>query len=428
MTTDRDFDRIAAAWLADGPEVLSDRVLDAVVDRIHLTRQRRATRVPWRFTTMSMSARVAALIAVGALVAVGLFAVGGIGQKAETIPPPTAPAVVAPSLSATTSPPATAAPISLDATFVSPWHGYSVSYPSDWTATPSTAAWMPGTTTLWGDPALDDLRSDDIRFSGTSQLFGSQSGDEWLVSYCEEQALDCADPKGSWESTKVDGHPAYVDWDGVPALPGTVAPGGMLFEVVVPYGDRGYVFTMDGALDRATFDAFLATITLSPGDAIDLPPLTGTFTSPTYGYSAGVADGWSTHPASQRWRGYDNEPPNMDGIDIGGTDTGLGAASQRLVGQTYDAFLAAFHESGIRGAAPGCDGGDPAAWPAIQIGDQTGGLEMMCNAAEALVHVGDRVYVFDWGNSTFETGSHLPLRSWEEWLKSVAFDPESAKK
>ena len=36
MTTDRDFDRIAAAWLADGPEELSDRVLDSVADQIHL--------------------------------------------------------------------------------------------------------------------------------------------------------------------------------------------------------------------------------------------------------------------------------------------------------------------------------------------------------------------------------------------------------
>ena len=43
MTTDRDFDRIAMAWLADGPDELSDRVLDTVVDQIHLTRQRRAS-------------------------------------------------------------------------------------------------------------------------------------------------------------------------------------------------------------------------------------------------------------------------------------------------------------------------------------------------------------------------------------------------
>ena len=42
MTTERDFDRIATAWLADGPDELSERVIDAAVDQIHLTRQRRA--------------------------------------------------------------------------------------------------------------------------------------------------------------------------------------------------------------------------------------------------------------------------------------------------------------------------------------------------------------------------------------------------
>ena len=60
MTTDSDLDRISRAWLVDGPDELSDRVLDAVSDQIHLTRQRRATRPPWRFSTMTVPARVAA--------------------------------------------------------------------------------------------------------------------------------------------------------------------------------------------------------------------------------------------------------------------------------------------------------------------------------------------------------------------------------
>ena len=71
MTTDRDFDRIAMAWLADGPEELSDRVLDAVVDEIHVTRQRHALRLPWRFPSMTTPARVAAAAVIGVL------AVGG---------------------------------------------------------------------------------------------------------------------------------------------------------------------------------------------------------------------------------------------------------------------------------------------------------------------------------------------------------------
>jgi heat shock protein HslJ len=54
MTDARDFDRLAAAYLADGPTQLADRVLDAALDEVHLTSQRRVTRgVPWRFPIMN---------------------------------------------------------------------------------------------------------------------------------------------------------------------------------------------------------------------------------------------------------------------------------------------------------------------------------------------------------------------------------------
>ncbi|TFG69136.1 MAG: hypothetical protein E4H24_01620 [Thermomicrobiales bacterium] len=105
MKTDNDFDRIAMAWLADGPEELSDRVLDAVVDEIHVTRQRHALGLPWRFLTMTTPTRVATAAVIGVLVVGGAFfafnrsqtAVGGPGPS----PTPSVTAVpsVAPSAS-----------------------------------------------------------------------------------------------------------------------------------------------------------------------------------------------------------------------------------------------------------------------------------------------------------------------------------------
>ena len=75
MTPDRDFERIALAWLADGPEELSDRVMDAVVDEIHLTKQRHGLRLPRRFESMNTPARVAAAAVIGVLALGGaLFA------------------------------------------------------------------------------------------------------------------------------------------------------------------------------------------------------------------------------------------------------------------------------------------------------------------------------------------------------------------
>ena len=96
MTTDRDFDRIATAWLADGPEELSERVLDAVVDEIHVTRQRHALRLPRRFESMSTPARVAAAALIGVLAIGGAFyalnsqpSVGGPGPTPSASASPT---------------------------------------------------------------------------------------------------------------------------------------------------------------------------------------------------------------------------------------------------------------------------------------------------------------------------------------------------
>jgi hypothetical protein len=422
MTTDRDFDRIAMAWLADGPDELSDRVLDAAIDQIHLTRQRRALRVPWRFPTMTTPARVAAAAAIGVLV---------IGGALFTMRPSSSVGGPSPTPTPSASPTASSALPPLSDTFTSSRHGYSVNHPAGWTITPATRVWAPGTTTLWGDPALDSLTGADVRFVATSQrLPAGQTSAQWLRAYCElggQGPTTCADVTNVWELIQIAGLNAYVDTNGIPAGGGTVFPGGKLFEALLVTGDRAYVLTMDGNLERAAFDAVLATVQLAPEDAVDLPPLTARFRSPTYGYSIGIADGWTTKPATERWVGPDNSGPVIDQVSMSGTDTSLTAASQKLpIGTTYAAWLASFHENTIANVPKNCDGGDPSTWPAIAIGPETGRLEMLCNAAEALVQVGDRVYVFDWSNARFDKESQLGIASWVRLLESVTFDPGAA--
>ena len=51
--TDNEFDRTARAWLADGPNQISDRALRAALDEIHVTRQRRAWWPARRLSRMS---------------------------------------------------------------------------------------------------------------------------------------------------------------------------------------------------------------------------------------------------------------------------------------------------------------------------------------------------------------------------------------
>ena len=433
MTLDRDFERIASAWLADGPTELSDRVIDVVVDQIHLTRQRRAPRVPWRFRTMSMPARVVALIAVGALAIAGAVVIAGIGGR------------FSPSQTTQPSAPPTGATISippLTKSFTSPRLGYSVKYPDPWTTTPARVVWAPGNTIAWGDGAMDELTGATARLSVASQPVPDGPGSspmsdaDWMSSYCRaDTALgmskaDCDAQVAAWPVVKIGGFNGKVDLDGEKALPGTIGRVGesLVYDAVVVVAGRAYAFTLDGHVDRPYFEALLATVVLDPGNAVDLPTLDETFQSPSYGFSVASSSAWTTTAAQQRWVGLDNGDTVTDKIAIAGTDTTFYGASQSLGNQTYDQFLAAFHANTVSGVPAGCDGGAPSSWPPIQVGDQTGSLEMLCNAAEALVHVDKYVYVFDWGNSTFNTDQHLTFAAWKVLLQSISFDPITANR
>lgn len=94
MTTNSEFDRHAAAFLADGPTELADRVLDAALREVHQTRQRRRWSMPWRTSLMSL--RLSAGIGIAIVAVAGLAAFSLIGG---TAPPP----VATPSPAATAS-------------------------------------------------------------------------------------------------------------------------------------------------------------------------------------------------------------------------------------------------------------------------------------------------------------------------------------
>lgn len=111
MNTNRDFDRLTSSWLAAGPSELNDRVLEAALDEVHLTKQRRRTTVPWRTPTLTTPQRLAAAIAIVAIVGVAglnLFRGSDVGG-------PTPAPSSSPTTSPTTSPSATA--ISASRTF-----------------------------------------------------------------------------------------------------------------------------------------------------------------------------------------------------------------------------------------------------------------------------------------------------------------------
>jgi galactose oxidase-like protein/Kelch motif protein len=106
MTTPRDPDELLAAYLAQGMETLPDRVVDAVLDEIHRTRQQAVIGL-WRTRSMSRTALGAAAV-VAVLVLGGTFYLTRPSQPAIGGPSPTPGVSSSPGESA--SPPATASP------------------------------------------------------------------------------------------------------------------------------------------------------------------------------------------------------------------------------------------------------------------------------------------------------------------------------
>jgi hypothetical protein len=130
MTHQRELDRILDAFLADGHDEVADRVIDAALDQIDHTRQRRALRMPRRFQAMPMLTRLAAAAVIGVIAVGGAFFLGQRGQPAAVGGPSQTPGASA-SHSETVSPSAGPSP--------------SVVAPraASWTATGSmiTAGW-----------------------------------------------------------------------------------------------------------------------------------------------------------------------------------------------------------------------------------------------------------------------------------------------
>ena len=102
MTTPRDPDSLLAAYLADGIDVLPDRVVDAVLDEAHRTRQRVVfgpRRTPVMNSTIKVILAAAAVIAV-VVAGVSLLprndaAVGGPSSTSPSAPPSTSPSATA---------------------------------------------------------------------------------------------------------------------------------------------------------------------------------------------------------------------------------------------------------------------------------------------------------------------------------------------
>ena len=202
---------------------------------------------------MSTRGRLAATVVVAAL-----------ATACASNPAPTAPAAVATSSTATAV--ASSALPKLDATFVSPWYGYAVRYPMTWITTDGKGPWPPGQVLRHDDPRLDVIEGSteagQVRFVAASQPVPAGTTAQQFGS--TENPFTCPPGDRLSKVLTVDGAPAFVTLNGCPSEGGL---GGLIWDVVVISGGRGYDFTIDGALESPDASAWLASIRLHPTSA-----------------------------------------------------------------------------------------------------------------------------------------------------------------
>ena len=144
MTTDRETTRIVRSWMQLGVDQMPERVLDAVLDELPTTPQRRSLRPAWRSLQMPNVIKLAAAAVAVLVVAVVGFqllpASGGIGGPAAT-PAPTGTPTPVPTHTPTPSPSpsviavgATNTPLKAGTYRVAdPFKPFTISFPAPWT-------------------------------------------------------------------------------------------------------------------------------------------------------------------------------------------------------------------------------------------------------------------------------------------------------
>ena len=185
----------------------------------------------------------------------------------------------------------------LTRTFVSPTNGFSVKHPDRVTLTPAKDDWGGGNdrpnegfdVVETGLSAVFSGASTDIPPAGS--LSSELPIDDWADEISDGWPGGCGEPRSKQAEIAIDGRS------------GRISECANRIEATVVAGGRFYLFILSHDRDdaRAVFDAFAATIELTPETAVFLPKMTGRFVSPTYGYSFKYLDRGGLTQATELW-------------------------------------------------------------------------------------------------------------------------------
>jgi hypothetical protein len=326
----------------------------------------------------------------------------------------------------------------LTTTFVSPTNGFSVKHPDGVAPTQGEAK------DEWGSENDGAMTEVDVIDAGLSAVFkgasaeipfedGSDgfSADDWVHG----NRPDVCGPSRS--------QPAEITIDG---WSGLVSECEKRIEATVVAGGRLYFFTLehDRSDARAVFDAFAATIDLTPETAVDPvdPPwvvvqrrnMKATFVSSINGYSFKYWDRGGLEPATELWDPA-NQPSPVEGLGGYGAayqdefdfvETGYGAvflsASTRIPeGVSIDEWV---DEAVGKYLPPGCYG-PRNQQERITIDGQPGRISHDCADWVAATVVKDgRLYLFMLGH---DGGPRDDARQvFDFWVDTIELTPETA--
>ncbi len=297
-------------------------------------------------------------------------------------------------------------------TFVSPRNGFSVEYPNsgEVTVTPATDLW---------DPLLEDDYRVDVLETGSGAVFKGSSfafpgGPLSIDDYIDEYVTNgCEPPRGQ---ITIDGQSGRIS-EGCPnEIVATVVAGGRIYQFTL-LDDRGDA--------RAVFDAFAATIRLTPETAVDFPNLTTgtmgrTFVSPTYGYSFAYIDRGGLVPATELWDPVNQQfdvdfDDRFDAVETGFAAYFESASTEIPDGVSIDAWVDEY-------ISPGDGCGVPRSEQAeITIDGQPGRIAECPNQIEATVVAGGRLYLFILGHERSDARAFF-----DAWVATIDLTPETA--
>ena len=196
-------------------------------------------------------------------------------------------------------------------------------------------------------------------------------------------------------------------------------------EATVVAGGRLYLFTLshDRSDARAVFDAFAATIDLTPETAVDFPGLTTTFVSPTYGYSFGYIDRGGLTPATELWdpvnqqpiSNPDNPSERFDSVETGFGDYFQAASTEIPEGVSIDEWVDEY-------VSPSGCGRPRRQQEEITIDGQPGRIfECPTDRIAATVVAGGRLYLFTMLHNRTDARAFF-----DTWVATIDLRPEAA--